>query len=71
MRVKFIFSALFVPTLVALGGIANASQQAYNPYPADGAEDVPHNVCLTWSPADEEPCPPPLTHRVFVSTNCD
>ncbi|MHC4193982.1 MAG: hypothetical protein ACYSP9_07390, partial [Planctomycetota bacterium] len=71
MRVRFTFSACFILTLVALGGVANASQQAYNPYPADGAEDVPNNVCLTWSPADEEPCPPPLTHYVFLSTDYD
>ena len=69
MRVRFIFSACVVLTLVVLGAIANASQQAYNPYPADGAEDVPHNVCLTWSPADQEPCPPPLTHYVYFSTD--
>jgi hypothetical protein len=68
MRVKFIFSACFVLTLVALGAVANASQQAYNPYPGDGAEDVPHNVCLTWSPG-EEPCPPPLEFYVFFSTD--
>jgi hypothetical protein len=57
--------------LTAFARLANASQQAYNPYPANGVEDVPHNVCLSWSPADEEPCPPPLTHYVFLSTDYD
>jgi hypothetical protein len=54
--------------LTAFAHLANASQQAYNPYPPNGAEDVPHNVCLSWSPG-EEPCPPPLTHYVFLSTD--
>jgi hypothetical protein len=70
MREKRKFSVCLIIALAAFVPAANASQQAHDPYPADGAEDVPHNVCLSWSPG-EEPCPPPLEFFVFFSTDYD
>ncbi|MHC4338264.1 MAG: hypothetical protein ACYSTG_10040 [Planctomycetota bacterium] len=72
MRKKSLLLVSLAFAVIALVSAANASVQASDPSPLDGAEGVPQSVCLSWSPG-ENPCQGQgeLQHFVYFTTNID